>query len=125
MLLSCYGWGKESSRLLEAYSITRVLEELEFLVSRWSVESQRFITAWGEFGPTLEDVLNVMALPLYRNMNAMGATFEKEQVIIVDCFYWPFQGHTFQQVHVCIMDKLLDKGEGSRSLLVLEALRAY
>lgn len=29
---------------------------LEFLISRWSVESHTFIAVWGEFGPTLEDV---------------------------------------------------------------------
>lgn len=59
------------------HSITRVHEDLEFLVSRWCVESHKF--CWlGRVGPTLEDVLNLMALPLYGETNTMGVTFEGE-----------------------------------------------
>lgn len=49
-----------------------------FLVSRWSVESHQVIATCGEFEPTLEDVLNVMALPVYEETNATGVTFEEE-----------------------------------------------
>lgn len=34
----------------------------EFLMLRWSTETHTFVTAWGEFGPTLNDVA-VMASP--------------------------------------------------------------
>lgn len=33
---------------------------------------------WGKFGPTLEDVINLNTLPLYGEINALGATFEEE-----------------------------------------------
>lgn len=42
----------------------------------WGVESYAFFVAWGEFGPTLEDVLNLMALPLHGVTYTMGLTFE-------------------------------------------------
>lgn len=41
------------SRLL---SIIRKHSDLEFLISSWSVESHTFDAAWGERGPTLEDM---------------------------------------------------------------------
>lgn len=45
---------------------------------RRSVETHTFIAAWGKFGPTLEDVLDLMALPLYGETNSIGVTFEEE-----------------------------------------------
>lgn len=29
---------------------------IEFLISRWNMETYTFVTSWGEFSPTLEDV---------------------------------------------------------------------
>lgn len=40
------------------------------------MESYTFIAAWGKFGPMLEDVLNLMALAIYGEVNAMGMILE-------------------------------------------------
>lgn len=48
-------------------AINRCLEDLEFLISRWTVESHTFIEAWGQFCPTLEDVIVLTGLSLWRS----------------------------------------------------------
>lgn len=63
----------ECSRI---HSVKWAHNDLEFLVSRWSVESHTPVSAWGEFRATLEDVLNIMALPPYGEAKAMGSTLE-------------------------------------------------
>lgn len=40
-------------------------EDLEFLMSRWSTKMQTFVTAWGEFALTLEDVVALTSLPVF------------------------------------------------------------
>lgn len=37
-----------------------------------------FIAVWGQFGPTLEDVLHIMALSMYSETNGMGLILERE-----------------------------------------------
>lgn len=51
---------------------------LDFIVSRCSLESHKFLAAWGDFASTLEDALSTMALPLYGETNAMGSTLAGE-----------------------------------------------
>lgn len=46
-------------------SVERDPKDLEFLLSRWSTETHSFVTAWGEFGPTLEDVAVLTSLPIF------------------------------------------------------------
>lgn len=36
----------------------------EFLMSRWSTGTHTFVTAWGEFAPTLEDVALLTSLSM-------------------------------------------------------------
>lgn len=57
------GIGK-ALNLSKTLFINRSPMDLEFLISRWSVESHTFVTAWGEFYPTLEDVAMLTGLPL-------------------------------------------------------------
>lgn len=38
--------------------------DLEFLISRWSIEMHTFIPSWGEFSLTLEDVCVLTSLPI-------------------------------------------------------------
>lgn len=52
-------------------SVTMYHQDLEILMSRWSVESHTFITAWVEFRPTLEGVMNLTMLPLYEETNSV------------------------------------------------------
>lgn len=51
--------------------INRSPLDLEFLISRWSNKSHMFIAAWGEFGPTLEDVVVLTGLPVFGDSKAM------------------------------------------------------
>ncbi|KAB2606211.1 hypothetical protein D8674_005928 [Pyrus ussuriensis x Pyrus communis] len=44
-------------------------ELLCHMVKRWSTETHTFICAWGEFTPTLEDVANIMHLPITGNID--------------------------------------------------------
>lgn len=46
-------------------SVERNSEDLEFLVSRWSTEMHTLVATWGEFGPTLEDVVALTSLPMF------------------------------------------------------------
>lgn len=36
--------------------------DLEILISRWSTETDTFVAAWGEFGPSLENVAVLTSL---------------------------------------------------------------
>ncbi|KAK9277971.1 hypothetical protein L1049_027528 [Liquidambar formosana] len=53
----------QSAGILKAVKLSAILDvkrdkqSLEFLLSRWSAETHTFVTAWGEFGITLEDVV--------------------------------------------------------------------
>lgn len=109
------------------HSITMVHEDLELLVSSWSVESHMLLPE-KEFGPTLEDVLNLMTLPLYRETNSMSLTFKGEDE------------DKLQQLTVAIGHSsaissskstyaswisYFDEGKRSDGGLVLEALIAY
>lgn len=57
-------------------SKTRVINrsplDLEFLISRWSIESHTFVAAWGGFGRTLEDVVVLTGLPIFRESRAIA-----------------------------------------------------
>lgn len=55
------------SRLLP---VTKHHQDLEFLISCWSVKSLTFVGA-------LEDVMNITALPLYAMTKAMGMVFRR------------------------------------------------
>lgn len=46
-------------------SVERSSEDFEFLMLRWSIETHTFVASWGEFGPTLEDVVALTLLPLF------------------------------------------------------------
>lgn len=46
-------------------SVERNSEDLKFLMSRWSTKMHTFVTAWGEFAPTLEDVVALTLLPVF------------------------------------------------------------
>lgn len=45
-------------------NVRRSSSWLDTMLSRWSVDSHTFVTVWGEVGPTLEDVAELMHLPI-------------------------------------------------------------
>ena len=52
---------------LKSCSIDKHSTTLNLLASRRSVESHNFITSWGEFSITLEDIWELTGLPLLGN----------------------------------------------------------
>ncbi|XP_021826614.1 uncharacterized protein LOC110767396 isoform X2 [Prunus avium] len=42
---------------------------LRHVIRRWSSETHTFICSWGEFTPTLEDVVNILHLPIVGNQD--------------------------------------------------------
>lgn len=57
--------------MLKSLVTNRSLEDLEFLISRWSVESPTFIASWGESCPTLKDVVVLTSLPIFGESRAI------------------------------------------------------
>lgn len=55
--------------------VIRDHQDLEFLFSQWNVSSHTFVAVWGEFAPMLEDVLNLLALALYKEANTKSVPF--------------------------------------------------
>lgn len=65
---------KKEPNCSRSLSMVRRHFDLEFLVSRWGVESHTFIAVYGRFGGTLEDVVVLIMLAIYEENNAMGVT---------------------------------------------------
>lgn len=56
---------RETLNMSKTILIQRKYDGLEFLISRWSIESHTFVSTWEEFGPTPEDVLALTCLPMF------------------------------------------------------------
>lgn len=54
-------------------TLTKHYQDLEFLISCWSVESCSFLATWAKSGsgPTPEDMMSLTALPLYEETNTI------------------------------------------------------
>lgn len=63
--------------------INRSPTDLKFLISKWNVESHTFVTTWGEFCPTFEDVVVLTGLPLLGEAKAV-VLFECSEGILDD-----------------------------------------
>ena len=50
---------------LKSCTIFKHGSSLNLLLSRWSMESHTFVTGWGEFTLTLEDICELYALPFF------------------------------------------------------------
>lgn len=46
-------------------AVDRIEAVLEFLISRWSIETHTFVTSWGDFGLSLEDMPMLTSLSLF------------------------------------------------------------
>lgn len=66
-----------AEKALNLVRTSRKHGDLEFLISRWRIESHIFVAAWGEFGPTFEDVLALAKLPLFRVSHDMGIILDE------------------------------------------------
>lgn len=52
---------------------------LRHVVRRWSPITHTFICSWGEFTPTLEDVSNIMRLPLTGDANPFNIVLDRDE----------------------------------------------
>lgn len=51
--------------MVKTTSINVRHNDIEFLISHWSIETHTFIAAWREFDLTLEDVMALSYLPIF------------------------------------------------------------
>ncbi|XP_024190029.1 uncharacterized protein LOC112193995 [Rosa chinensis] len=63
--------------------INRDVESLRHVVRRWNPHTHTFVYEWGEFTPTLEDVLNIMRLPITGSVNPLGFDFDSEKLQVL------------------------------------------
>lgn len=59
-------------------AIERNSIDLEFLMSRWTIDTHTFMATWGEFSPSLEDVAMLMSLPFFGMEHAIGVTLKEK-----------------------------------------------
>lgn len=52
--------------------------DLELLISRWNTQTHTFMAAWGEFVPSLEDVVVIARLPVFEDRKAMVVVLKGE-----------------------------------------------
>ncbi|KAJ1397785.1 Aminotransferase-like, plant mobile domain [Sesbania bispinosa] len=55
----------DAIKLSPRLGVFRKVDNLEYLVQRWSHTTHTFCTSWGEFSPTLEDVCILLKLPMF------------------------------------------------------------
>lgn len=53
-------------------------QDLKFFISRSNVERHTSIASLGRFGPLLEDMANLTALPLFGDTKTMGVVHKEE-----------------------------------------------
>ena len=58
--------------------------DLDALVQRWNTVTHTFITSWGEFTPTLEDVSVLAKLPCFGSCNFTACDFEQSTLDIIN-----------------------------------------
>lgn len=86
--------------------------DLAFLVSRWSLSSHTFLAAWGEFCPSLEDMVMFTGLPIFGNYHVMDTLAMRETGWSRSCkTRWPrpsmrpTRGHTFRGLSTSRMEQ--------------------
>ncbi|XP_059658415.1 uncharacterized protein LOC132304701 [Cornus florida] len=79
----------KASRIADAVRNTRELtiprdvHDLALLVSRWSRDTHTFVTSWGEFTPTIEDVVQLMCLNVFGEHNPGSWVLSEDEVKLV------------------------------------------
>lgn len=106
---------------------------LQHVVRRWSPQTHTFVCLWGEFTPTLEDVYNIMGLPITGNTDPFDITLdedsEKKLKILqegVGISRGKFQFHNWVKYFWgSTEDGVFENGKGFRLGCHLEAMLAY
>ncbi|KAK9932284.1 hypothetical protein M0R45_019527 [Rubus argutus] len=106
---------------------------LRHVVRRWSPQTHTFVCLWGEFTPTLEDVYNIMGLPITGNTDPFDITLdedsEKKLKILQEgagIARGKFQFHNWVKYFWgSTEDGVFKNGKGFRLGCHLEAMLAY
>ncbi|MDV3201123.1 MAG: hypothetical protein Q8877_02885 [Sweet potato little leaf phytoplasma] len=67
----------EAIRASPHLGVNRRVEDLHILVQRWCSATHNFLTSWGEFTPTLEDVIILLKLPSFGDSDLSLADVEE------------------------------------------------
>ncbi|KAJ1419767.1 Aminotransferase-like, plant mobile domain [Sesbania bispinosa] len=70
----------DAIKLSPRLGIFRKVDDLEYLVQRWSHTTHTFYTAWGEFTPTLEDVYVLLKLPMFGDCDISNISVESHLI---------------------------------------------
>lgn len=109
------------------HSVTRVYEDLEFMVSSCSMKSTRSLLLAGVWVDAWGCIESHGTLPLYADERD-GCNIRRRgwgQATATGCHYWSLQGMSSSKSTYASWIRYFDEGEESCSGLVLEALLAY
>ncbi|KAJ1378776.1 Aminotransferase-like, plant mobile domain [Sesbania bispinosa] len=70
----------DAIKLSPRLGVFRKVDDLEYLVQRWSHTTHTFYTAWGEFTPTLEDVYVLLKLPMFGDCDISNISVESHLI---------------------------------------------
>lgn len=76
-------------------------------MSGWSTETHIFIPLWGELGPTLEDVVMLMLLPVFGDAQVANLNLAKrraERGKMLDDFLVEDQVRCFEEIDLLVLD---------------------
>ncbi|MED6203233.1 hypothetical protein PIB30_113545, partial [Stylosanthes scabra] len=59
----------EAIRTSAGLGVQRYGYDMSLLWQRWCSQTHTFVTSWGEFSPTLEDVVMLLQLPVFGNLD--------------------------------------------------------
>lgn len=112
--------------------INRSPMDLDFLISWWSSESHTFVTAWGEFCPTLEDVVILTGLPLFGEAKTIVMPESSEVVLDAEDKVRRilqnealFDSNTKGKSTYTTCVSYFTEGAGVKTSIVLEAMVAF
>lgn len=98
--------------------------DLAFLVSRWSSNSHTFVTALGEFCPSLEDVAMLIGLPTFGNFHLVDS-LDVEGEKLVEELHAPMTKYSLNKGTYLSWLKYFKDGVGITSHCHLAAFFTY
>lgn len=115
-------WVRKAVNCSHILSMTRHHQDLEFLSSRWSVESPRLLPRGGVW----THVVNLTMKSLYGERNAIGiVNGEKDEANFQLLTYAMTTSKTSSNSNYASLLRYFNERDGSQSVLMLKALLSY
>lgn len=107
-------------------AIERNPVDLEFLMPQWSTKTHTFLTSWGEFSPSTEDVAMLILLPLFGEAHAIGVALSEEDQKKVELLNKSLSSSKYLSNKTTYLSwvKYFDEGVGRNSQFQIEAFLA-